>query len=152
MKVSLQAESEEDTRVAGRRLAALIRSGDVVVLAGTLGSGKTLFTSGLAEGLGITRRVTSPTFVLVRRYDDGFLPLVHADAYRLSSRSEFADLDLLEEARDSVLVVEWGHVVEDLLPEDHLVVAFEVTGPHSRTLEFQAHGNWTDRPLHELVS
>ena len=87
--------SPNDTLALGRRLAALLHAGDLVLLSGRLGSGKTLFVSGLAQGLGIEERVLSPSFVIVKIYEDGFVPLVHADVYRLGSMAEFDDLEAL---------------------------------------------------------
>ncbi|MGH8936232.1 MAG: tRNA (adenosine(37)-N6)-threonylcarbamoyltransferase complex ATPase subunit type 1 TsaE [Acidimicrobiia bacterium] len=150
MTVEVETADEAETRTVGRRLAGLLRAGDVVLLAGGLGSGKTVFTGGIAEGLGVERPVSSPSFVLVRRYDDGFLPLVHADVYRLDSLGELEDLDLFEEARQGVLVVEWGHVVADLMPSDHLAVQFQVTGNSTRLVRLIPRGAWGERPLQEL--
>ncbi|MDP8957949.1 MAG: tRNA (adenosine(37)-N6)-threonylcarbamoyltransferase complex ATPase subunit type 1 TsaE [Actinomycetota bacterium] len=151
MTLQLRTADEAETRAVGRRLAGLLRVGDVVLLAGGLGAGKTLFTGGMAEGLGVQGPVTSPTFVLLRRYDDGFLPVVHADAYRLGSLGELEDLDLFEEARDGVLVIEWGQAVADAMPSDHLVVHFEITGPSHRVLYLVPRGSWKERPLEELA-
>ncbi len=136
-----------DTMAVGRRLAALLQPGDVVLLAGPLGSGKTVFTAGLAEGLGIDERVTSPSFVLVRRYH-GFLTLIHADVYRLGTMAELDDLDL-DDAADGVLVVEWGHAVAGGLPADHLLVIFDVDRGQ-RTLSLVPRGAWQRRPLVEV--
>ena len=108
------------TMGAGRRLAALVRPGDVITLSGQLGAGKTTFAAGFGEGLGIDEPVTSPSFVLVRTYRSGFTPLVHVDAYRLGSLGEFEDLDVLDEASEGVLLIEWGEAVVGVLPEDHL--------------------------------
>src|SRR5690606_19484421 len=83
--IELECVSEIDTRAAAGRLAALCRPGDVIVLEGPLGAGKTAFTAGLADGLGVEELVVSPSFVLMRRYDSGFLPLVHVDVYRIRS-------------------------------------------------------------------
>ena len=85
--------TEADTRAVGRRLASLLRAGDVVLLAGDLGAGKTVFASGIAEGLGVEGQVVSPSFVLVRRYT-GLMSMVHADLYRIGSSGEIQDLDL----------------------------------------------------------
>ncbi len=138
-----------DTMAAGRRLASLVKPGDVVILAGPLGSGKTVFTAGLAEGLGVEEQITSPSYVLVKRYA-GFITLVHADVYRLGSLAELEDLDL-DDAADAVLVVEWGNAVAAGLPADHLVVSFAVDADGSRVLTFQTRGSWRQRPLEELV-
>ena len=118
----------------GRRLAGLLRPGDVVLLAGELGAGKTVFAGGIGEGLGVEDPVVSPTFVLVRSYR-GLMPMTHADIYRLGSSAELEDLDLPAEAEEGVLVVEWGDAVEQAFGEDHLLVRFVVGDDESRDLE-----------------
>lgn len=137
----------EDTEALGGRIAANLVPGDIVVLAGALGSGKTLLTKGIATGLGVEEAVVSPSFVLVREYRSGFMPVVHVDVYRLESLNEFDDLDVLELAKDGVLVIEWGEAVEAQLPSDHLRVEFTVRDDQSRTLRFVAEGEWGDRRL-----
>jgi len=150
MTVQIETETVADTMQAGRRLAAFLRPGDVVALCGRLGAGKTAFAGGLAEGLGIEEPVISPSFVLVRSYHSGFIPLVHVDVYRLGSVGEFADLDALEEARDGVLIVEWGDAVSSVLPEDHLRVEIMIRDEDHRSIRFVPSGEWSDRPLEEL--
>ena len=113
--IEVACPTEADTRAVGRRLASLLRAGDVVLLAGDLGAGKTVFAGGVGEGLGVDDPVVSPTFVIVRHYR-GLIPLTHADVYRLGSSAEVEDLDLTVEAADGVLLVEWGDVVEALMP------------------------------------
>jgi len=140
-----------DTANLGARLAAHLRPGDVVVLSGPLGSGKTMFASGVAAGLGVEEPITSPSFILSREYLSGFLPLIHADIYRLTTRNEFDDLDLVHQATDGVLVIEWGDAVEAILPVDHLRVAFEVDDDEARDITFEPSGNWATR-LVELGS
>jgi len=141
----------DDTRAAGRKLAAAMRPGDVVELAGGLGAGKTLFTGGLCEGLGVEEAVVSPSFVLVRQYRTGFIPVVHVDVYRLGSLHEFDDLDVLELAADGVLVIEWGDAVESALPEDHLRIEFVVNEDESRLLRLVPSGDWVDRDLETII-
>lgn len=150
MIVTVTCPTETDTRAAAGRLASLLRPGDVVVLAGPLGCGKTTFTSGLADGLCVEEPVTSPSFVLMRRYESGFLPLVHVDVYRLGTIGEFEDLEALDEGRDGVVVIEWGNAVLPVLPPDHLVVEFEVAPDSSRILRFVPSGNWKARRLEEV--
>lgn len=145
--IEVVCPSEADTEALGGRLAADLRPGDIVLLAGGLGAGKTLFTRGLATGLGVDEPVTSPSFILVRKYETGFLPIVHVDVYRLSSLNEFEDLDVFEMARDGVLVIEWGDAVEPALPDDHLRIEFEVADDESRTLRFVTEGSWSSRTL-----
>lgn len=111
--------SVEGTRALGRALAARLRPGDVVVLTGDLGAGKTAFAQGVAAGLGVTDRVTSPTFTIVQEYE-GDLPVQHLDLYRLGSVQEVLDLGLDETIDERVTLVEWGDVALDALPAEHL--------------------------------
>jgi tRNA threonylcarbamoyladenosine biosynthesis protein TsaE len=131
-------------------LSGLLQAGDVVVLSGSLGAGKTAFVGGVADGLGIDEQVTSPSFVMMRKYVSGFIPLVHVDVYRVGSLGEFDDLDVFEESRDSVLVVEWGDAVAPSLPDDHLRIVIEITGDSDRIMRFGGHGSWASRPLEEI--
>ena len=114
--------SLEQTQDFGRRLGALLRGGDVLVLTGDLGAGKTTLTQGLGEGLGVRGAVTSPTFV-ISRIHPGPLPLVHVDAYRLGGLEELDDLDLDVSLDESVTVVEWGGGIAEALAEDRLEVS-----------------------------
>lgn len=145
--IQVRCPRPDDTEALGSRIASNLRPGDVVVLAGGLGVGKTLFTRGIATGLGVEEPVVSPSFVLVREYRSGFMPVIHADVYRLGSMNEFDDLDVLELAREGVLVIEWGEAVEAALPVDHLRVEFEVDDAGARTLRFVGAGTWSDRDL-----
>ncbi|MDT3397554.1 tRNA (adenosine(37)-N6)-threonylcarbamoyltransferase complex ATPase subunit type 1 TsaE [Streptomyces sp. B1866] len=122
--------STEQMRDLGRRLAKLLRPGDLVLLTGELGAGKTTLARGLGEGLGVRGAVTSPTFVIARVHPplgDG-PPLVHVDAYRLSGGlEEMEDLDLDVSLPESVVVVEWGEGRVEELSEDRLHVVIERT-------------------------
>ncbi len=151
MTVELHSASEVETRAIGRRLASFLGPGDILLLAGELGAGKTAFAGGLAEGLGIEEPVISPSFMLVRRYAGGFTPLTHADVYRVTSLNELDDLDLFEASRDGVLIVEWGNSVASAMPDDHLTVEIEVTGTNERILRLVPHGAWLTRSLKEMV-
>ena len=138
------------TRAAGRRLSGLLRPGDVVLLAGDLGAGKTVFAGGIGDGLGVEDPVVSPTFVLVRHYR-GLMPMTHADIYRLGSSAELEDLDLPAESADGVLVVEWGDAASQAFADDHLLVRFTVQPDGARSLEFLGTGSWQGRPLREVA-
>ena len=112
------------TRALGRRLAADLGAGDVVLLSGPLGAGKTSLTQGIGEAMGVRGRVTSPTFVLARVHR-GEVPLVHVDAYRLrdaGGRIELDDLDLDADVEDSVTVIEWGEGLAEVLADSRLEV------------------------------
>ena len=127
MPVRVRTTGPDATAAVGTALAALLRPGDVVVLGGPLGAGKTRFVQGVAAGLGVPGRVTSPTFVLVRRHA-GHLPLVHVDAYRLDDAAALVTLDDDVLADDVVTCVEWGGNVAAALPADRLDVQLTVDG------------------------
>jgi len=115
----LRVPTAEQMRALGRRLAGLLRAGDLVLLSGPLGAGKTTLTQGIGAGLGVRGAVTSPTFVIARVHPNlsAGPDLVHADAYRLGSRAEVDDLDLDTDLASAITVVEWGEgLVEDLAP------------------------------------
>ncbi|WP_392426387.1 tRNA (adenosine(37)-N6)-threonylcarbamoyltransferase complex ATPase subunit type 1 TsaE [Barrientosiimonas humi] len=115
------------------RLGALLRAGDLVLLTGGLGAGKTTFTQGLALGLRVRGPITSPTFVVSREHPSlvGGPPLVHVDAYRLQGAAELDDLDLDAELAEAVTVVEWGHGLAEALSEDYLELTLDRTGDGS---------------------
>lgn len=123
---TVEITSEEDTRRLGLAIADALEPGDIVALVGDLGTGKTALTKYIAEGLGVTEDVISPTFTIVREYRSGRLPLFHFDVYRLSDGQELLDTgaeDYLE--GDGVSVIEWADIVADVLPADALVVSIE---------------------------
>ncbi len=118
-----RTDHPDRTRLLGHALAPVVEDGDVVVLTGGLGTGKTVLVKGLAAGLGFGGTVTSPTFTLVKHYEGGRLTLHHADAYRLADPVETPDMALPELVEDGgVVVVEWGELVSADLPLDRLVV------------------------------
>ena len=145
--IEVSCPEPADTQALAGRLASTVHRGDVIELSGGLGAGKTLFTGGLAAGLGVDEPVVSPSFVLVRHYDSGFMPVVHVDVYRLGSLNEFDDLDVFELAAGGVLVIEWGNAVESTLPEDHLRVEFEVLDDEPRVIRLVPSGSWVTRDL-----
>lgn len=114
----------DDTRELGRSLGRTLRAGDLVVLTGDLGAGKTTLTQGLAEGLGVRGPITSPTFVIARVHPTltGGPALVHVDAYRLGGSAELDDLDLDASLDEAVTVVEWGEGLAEALAGDRLEV------------------------------
>jgi len=150
MNIDIRTSTPDETLLLGRRFAALLTAGDIVALSGRLGAGKTLFVSGVANGLGISARITSPTFLIEKVYRDGFLPLIHADVYRLGSVGEFQDLELVDEGADGAVLIEWGDAIADSLPIDHLMIDFEIDG-ESRVISFQPHGSWDERDLGALT-
>ncbi|MBQ0017949.1 MAG: tRNA (adenosine(37)-N6)-threonylcarbamoyltransferase complex ATPase subunit type 1 TsaE [Clostridiales bacterium] len=116
-------KNESDTRELGFELAGNAQPGDVIALIGDLGTGKTALTGYIAEGLGVTETVSSPTFTIVKEYRSGRLPLFHFDVYRLGSGDELLDLGVDEYINgDGVCVIEWADIVADVLPEDATVI------------------------------
>src|SRR5882672_1166492 len=127
----LRIATDGDMRDLGRRLAALFRAGDLVILAGPLGAGKTTLVQGIGAGLGVRGPITSPTFVIARVHPSltGGPALVHADAYRLNSPAEVDDLDLDASLETSVTVVEWGGGLVEGLAPDRLDVSIVLAAP-----------------------
>ena len=154
----LVAGTADETREVGRRLAGLLRGGDLLVLSGDLGAGKTTFTQGLGAGLGVRGDVTSPTFVISRVHPSlaGGPALVHVDAYRLGGLPELDDLDLDTSLDDAVTVVEWGTGVAESLAEDRLEVDIRRArgdeAGETRTVRITAVGpRWSGVPLPSVL-
>lgn len=146
MKREHELPSAADTHALGVALAELFRPGDLVVLVGPLGAGKTALTQGIGAGLGVREPVTSPTFVIARVHRGGRLPLVHVDAYRLGSVADVDDLDLDMSAAESVTVVEWGQGLVEQLADGHLEVRLDRRDDDVRTAELIPHGlDWIER-------
>ncbi len=127
MEVCTRAASE--TLALAERVATLLVPGDVIVLSGDLGAGKTVFAKGLARGLGVEGPVVSPTFTIVREYE-GRLRVLHLDVYRLDHVQEIIDLGLDEQLDgEAVAIIEWGEAVGALLPADRLEVRLAALPP-----------------------
>jgi tRNA threonylcarbamoyladenosine biosynthesis protein TsaE len=145
--------TDDRMRALGRTLAGELRAGDLVLLSGELGAGKTTLARGLGEGLGVRGAVTSPTFVIARVHPSltGGPALVHVDAYRLTGLDDMEDLDLDVSLPESVVVVEWGEGKVEDLSEDRLEVRIERSqqdGDEIRTVTLVPHGaRWQDVDL-----
>jgi tRNA threonylcarbamoyladenosine biosynthesis protein TsaE len=148
-----QCRTVQATQALGKALGGLLRAGDLVVLTGPLGAGKTAFAQGVGAGLGVTGAVTSPTFVIARVHGpahNGRPPLVHVDAYRLGSvldpRAEIDDLDLDATMDEAVTVVEWGEGLVERLVDGYLEVRLDRRDDDSRTITLAGHGaGWVGR-------
>jgi tRNA threonylcarbamoyladenosine biosynthesis protein TsaE len=141
--LEMESRSPEETRRLAVSLSPLLRPGDVVALGGDLGAGKTTFVQGLAAGLGIPDRVTSPTFILMKEYLGGRYPLIHMDVYRLERMQDVVDLGYDEFLDPShIVVVEWGDMVEPLLPKEHLGIQMRYGPDESmREISLQPRGS-----------
>ena len=155
----VELPNAEATSALGRRLSGVLRAGDLVILSGGLGAGKTTLTQGIGGGLDIIGAVTSPTFVIARvhRSRSGGPDLVHVDAYRVGSRLEVDDLDLDASLPDSVTVVEWGAGKVEGLASDRLVVTLAraegSTDDETRTVTVTGFGaRWTGEGAADLAT
>lgn len=146
---TLTTNGAAETEAVGEAIGSQLRLGDLVVLSGDLGAGKTTFTKGLARALGVEQRVTSPTFTIVQEYD-GRLPVAHVDVYRLERIQELYDFGFEELLEERVTVVEWGDAIALVLPRDRVNVRIELDetddGDDRRLLAIAADGpSWDAR-------
>ena len=150
---SVELPTVADTRAFGAVLASTLRAGDLIVLSGPLGAGKTALAQGIGAGLGVAGAVTSPTFVIARVHRagrPGGLPLVHVDAYRLGAvtdpRAEVDDLDLDASMDDAVTLVEWGEGMVEQLADTHLTLRIDRRDDETRVVTLEPSGpDWVER-------
>lgn len=146
----ITSTSPEETRALGEALGSFAEVGDLVLLSGELGAGKTVFVQGMATGLGYEGTVSSKSFVLLGEYE-GRLKLFHADLYRLDEPEMVEDLALDELVADGVVAVEWPERAGPRLPEDGLHVRFTIGAGDSRTIVLEPHGERADRLAARLM-
>jgi tRNA threonylcarbamoyladenosine biosynthesis protein TsaE len=150
MSLEFISRSPEETQHLGIQLGKLAKAGDVVLLVGELGTGKTCLAQGIAWGLGIDDYTLSPSFVLIREYQ-GRLPLYHIDFYRIDSIEEVFDLGLDDYLYgEGVCVVEWAEKAFPVLPKEHLLVKLEHLGENERKLSLEPEGERYQQLLSEL--
>jgi len=135
----IESHNPEETRALGERIGRAAQAGDVLLLSGELGAGKTLFVQGIARGLGYESPVSSKSFVILGQYA-GRVTLYHADLYRLEDPEQVQELGLDEITADGVLAVEWPERAEWILPDERLLIRFEVTSEDTRRLHLEPHG------------
>ena len=141
--ITLQTRSVEETRALGERLAKQLCPGDVLLLDGDLGAGKSELTRGIARGLGIAGPVTSPTFTILQVHEGGRLPLFHFDWYRLSGAEELYELSMDEYLYDNgVAVVEWPSMAQEVIPETHLRIRIEAPAENERRFTLEPAGRF----------
>jgi len=138
--VKFTSHSPEETQRFGKKLGQMARAGDVILLVGNLGAGKTCLTQGIAWGLNIDGYARSPSFVVVNEYR-GRLPMYHIDLYRLKNTAEIADIGLDDYLYGQGLcVVEWADKALDLMPPQNLLIKIDFLGDNERKLELTSHG------------
>ena len=141
------SQNEDELIAYGKKLGLMLQAGDVLVLTGDLGAGKTTITKGIAKGLGITQMIKSPTYTIVREYD-GRLPLYHLDVYRIGNDPDSIDLDDFLYG-DGVTVIEWGNLLDTQLLDDYLDIQLTPSGD-GRKPDFVAHGPRSQELLEAL--
>lgn len=136
----VRAATPGATRKLGERIGRMLRAGDVVLLSGELGAGKTVLAQGIGRGLGVTDAIKSSSFVIMNEYEGAPLRLFHADLYRLEDPEQVAELALDELAEKGVLVVEWPERAPDEMPPEHLLVRLAYDGAKARTIAIEGVG------------
>jgi tRNA threonylcarbamoyladenosine biosynthesis protein TsaE len=148
--ITMATNGADETEAIGAAIAPLLDVGDLVVLTGDLGTGKTTFTKGLARGLGVAQRVTSPTFTIVQEYE-GRVPVAHVDVYRLDRIQELYDFGFEELIEAGVTIVEWGEAIAPVLPHDRIDVRIAMVAEPDDRADADADGT-DDRRVVEVVA
>lgn len=149
MEITFRTTKKEETRALGKLCAPLFEEGDVVLLLGDLGAGKTTFVGGVAEGLNIKEDVISPTFNIMKCYFKGTLPLYHIDAYRLENQNIEIGLDEYIEG-DGVCLIEWPMYIEKLLPDERLEISLHNLGGDEREITFKSESPRFEKLIEKL--
>lgn len=145
------SKSELDTKAFAKKIASILKQNNVIVLTGELGSGKTKFVEGFLEFFGLENEISSPTFTIVNEYKNDDINIYHFDVYRLEDSSEFYEIGGDEYFSSGICLIEWGEIIEDVLPKDYIHIIFEkdVNDENKRILNIQTNGNYD---LDELFS
>ncbi len=139
----IYSESEEQTELFAQKIAGKLMPGAILILNGEMGSGKSVFARGIIHGLGYSGTVTSPTFTLMNAYEGGLLPVYHFDLYRLNTPEQLYDIGYDEFLYGSgISLIEWAQRMENLYPEQHIIVSIEKTGIFTRTITVQDGSGW----------
>ena len=139
----MQSHSAEETRAIGARLASHLRAGDVVILEGDLGAGKSELARGVARGLGISGPVPSPSFTILNAYDEGRLPLYHFDWYRIEDAGEIYEMGMDEMlGRDGIALIEWSERAKECLPERLLRIKIHPVFENTREITLHPEGGF----------
>lgn len=138
------SKSELDTKSFAKKIASILKQNNVIVLTGELGSGKTKFVEGFLEFFGLENEISSPTFTIVNEYKNDDINIYHFDVYRLEDSSEFYEIGGDEYFSSGICLIEWGEIIEDVLPKDYIHIIFEkdVNDENKRILNIQANGNY----------
>ena len=146
------SKNENDTIEFANNLASLLKNGDIIVLSGDLGSGKTKFTQGILKHFGLEDEISSPTFTIVNEYHKDETNIYHFDVYRLTDSDEFYAIGGDEYLNNGICIIEWGEIIEDILPNDYIKINFTKDGENEnyRTLELIGTGENSQNILNKL--
>ncbi len=141
--LKLLSHSEEDTKKYAKHLASFLKSGDIIILSGNLGSGKTKFTEGILDFYGLSDEISSPTFTIVNEHYASSTKIYHFDVYRLCDIDEFFAIGGEDYFCNGICIIEWGEMLEKILPKQYLKILFESSDENSnlRYLYFEPHGD-----------
>lgn len=140
------SKNELDTKKFAKILASNFKKGDIIILSGDLGSGKTKFTEGILSYFGLENEISSPTFTIVNEYNSQNIPIYHFDVYRLSDVDEFFAIGGDEYLQNGICIIEWGELIESILPKNYLKISFskDTTNDNIRILNFDTFGDRFD--------
>ena len=146
------SNNELDTMNLAKKLASKLTNGDIIILSGDLGSGKTKFTEGFLTYFGLENEISSPTFTIVNEYTKNNINIYHFDVYRLSSSDEFYAIGGEQYFENGICIIEWGEQIQDILPKDYLHITFSrnLENPSKRILNLQPHGEKYEKTISEL--
>ena len=139
MEYKIQTHSEDETIELAENFESEKFPNMVICLNGDLGAGKTLFTKGIAKGLGIDEPITSPTFTIIKEYESGEMPLYHMDVYRLDGVTDGIGIEEYF-TKNGIVVIEWANTIQDILPDERLEIKFKVVDENKRTLIITPYG------------
>lgn len=147
------SDSEQTTKNLAKKLASKLNKGDILVLSGELGSGKTKFTEGFLSYFNLEDEICSPTFTIVNEYNNDNINIFHFDVYRLEDSSEFLDIGGEEYFNKGICIIEWGELISDVLPNEYIHIQFEKDSNNDnlRILNIITHGNKFDSFIKEVL-
>lgn len=151
--LNIESNNELETLNIGKKLASLLTRGDIVILTGDLGSGKTKFTEGFLSYFGLENEISSPTFTIVNEYENSNNKIYHFDVYRLEDVDEFYAIGGEEYFENGICIIEWGEIIREALPENYIEIKFnrEPDNDNLRILSFYSHGNKYDNIIDKLM-
>ena len=147
------SNNEDDTKKIAYKLASKLKTGDVVLLIGDLGAGKTKFVEGFLSFWNLQNEISSPTFTIVNEYKTNDTNIYHFDVYRLENQDEFYEIGGQEYFENGISLIEWGNLIEDIIPKDYLKISFEkdLDNPNLRTITFESNSENLENIIKEII-